>query len=471
MNRENLENIPISDNNPLRSKDNPEDLTLRDNSRIAVIGGGPAGSFFSYFLLAMAERVDLSLQVDIYEPRDFSRMGPPGCNMCGGIISESLVQILATEGIILPPTVIQRGIDSYIFHTDVGSVQIDTPVHEKRIGAVFRGAGPTGNVEGDWESFDGFLLKLAQDKGARVVQDRVERVRLNEGLPKLRSRKGFSGIYDLVVVASGVNSSIIKLFEDDNLGYQPPATTRTFICEYNLGEKALDGFLGHSMHTFLLNIPRLEFAALIPKGKYATMCVLGRDIDKSLIQSILNTPVMKARFPADWRYEEESCRCFPRINISGATKPFTDRILFIGDSGVSRLYKDGIGAAYRTSKAAARTAIFEGISERDFLRHYWPACRAIEMDNRIGKFIFSLARVFQKRTFIKKVILRMVRLEKKNGNIPQRMSMIVWDLFTGSAPYREVFLRFWHPLFLFGFFWNLIRVTLPLGKQDEMEDS
>ena len=44
--------------------------------------------------------------------------------MCGGVISESLVQILASEGIILPPSVIRRGIDSYFFHTEYGSVKI-----------------------------------------------------------------------------------------------------------------------------------------------------------------------------------------------------------------------------------------------------------------------------------------------------------------------------------------------------------
>ena len=106
------------------------DLKLDDGSRIAVIGGGPAGSFFSYFLLAMTERMGLDVHVDIYESRDFANSGPTGCNMCGGIISESLVQALAAEGIDLPPTVVQRGIDSYFLHMDVGSVQIETILNE-----------------------------------------------------------------------------------------------------------------------------------------------------------------------------------------------------------------------------------------------------------------------------------------------------------------------------------------------------
>ena len=111
----------------------PNGYQLVDGSRVAVMGGGPAGSFFSYFLLAMAQRSGIDIKVDVYEAKDFSRLGPPGCNMCGGIVHESLVQILATEGINLPPTVVQRGIDSHVLHTGEGSARIETPAQEKRI--------------------------------------------------------------------------------------------------------------------------------------------------------------------------------------------------------------------------------------------------------------------------------------------------------------------------------------------------
>ena len=101
---------------------------LEDGSRVAVIGGGPAGSLSAYFLLTFARRMDLDLRVDVYEPRDFTKAGPTGCNMCGGVVSESLVQMLAAEGIDLPATVVQRGIESYVLHTDTDSVRIDTPL-------------------------------------------------------------------------------------------------------------------------------------------------------------------------------------------------------------------------------------------------------------------------------------------------------------------------------------------------------
>src|SRR5574342_63311 len=120
---------------------NVSSLKLENGSRVAVIGGGPAGSFFSYFLLDMAERTGLKIQVDIYEPRDFSIPGPAGCNMCGGVMYESLVQSLAVDGINLPESVVQRGIGYNMLHLESGSVRIQTPLREKRIATTYRGIG------------------------------------------------------------------------------------------------------------------------------------------------------------------------------------------------------------------------------------------------------------------------------------------------------------------------------------------
>ena len=205
--------------------------------RTAVIGSGPAGSFFSYYLLEMAERLGVDIRVDIFESRDFSRSAPIGCNMCGGIISESLVQNLASDGINLPPSVVQRGIDSYVLHMDVGSVRINTPVQEKRIAAVTRGSGPRDIKEMRWESFDGHLQALALKKGANLIRDRVASVSLANGYPSVKTRRGKPQPYDLLSVAVGVNSQIESLFSGLDLDYQSPETTKTFICEYYFGEE------------------------------------------------------------------------------------------------------------------------------------------------------------------------------------------------------------------------------------------
>ncbi len=91
-------------------------LKLDSGSSVAVIGSGPAGSFFSFFLLELAERAGLNISVDIYDNKDFSKCGPAGCNHCGGIVSESLVQLLATEGINIPTKVAQKGMASFVLY-------------------------------------------------------------------------------------------------------------------------------------------------------------------------------------------------------------------------------------------------------------------------------------------------------------------------------------------------------------------
>jgi flavin-dependent dehydrogenase len=246
--------------------ENNHHLKLGSGSRVAVIGGGPAGSFFSLFLLRLAESEGSDISIDIYDDKDFSRCGPAGCNGCGGIVSESLVQLLATEGINIPVKVMQKGINSYVLHTDAGNVRIEAPLQEKRIAAIYRGAGPLGAKDDKYGSFDKYLQGLAVNRGAHLVKDRVENICFDTNLPLVKTRGGLSKTYDLLVGAVGVHSSASKLFKGLDFGYHPPETTRTFICEFLLGHEKIQKYFGNSMHVFLLNIPRLEFAAIIPKG-------------------------------------------------------------------------------------------------------------------------------------------------------------------------------------------------------------
>jgi CRP-like cAMP-binding protein/flavin-dependent dehydrogenase len=430
-----------------KQKDNPTDLKLDNGSRIAVIGGGPAGSFFSYFLLGLAERVGINVHVDIYEPQDFSRPGPAGCNHCGGIVSESLVQILSAEGINLPPTVIKRGIESYLLHMDVGSVRIDTPLQEKRIAAVFRGVGPLGTKDLKRSSFDGYLQELTMSKGAHLVRDRVESVYWDARRPLVMTKGGLSQTYDLIVGAVGVNAAALKLFKGPEFGYRPPQATKAFICELLLGHEMVRKYFGNSMHVFLINIPRLEFAALIPKDNYVTLCLLGEGIDKELVESFMNSK-----------------------DIKGAIRPFADRVVLIGDCAVTRLYKDGIGAAYTAAKAAATTAIFHGISAKDFKRHYWPVCKTISTDNKMGKLIFAFTRQIQKRRFAKHVILSVVSKEQQKDSDLQHMSTVLWDTFTGSAPYRDIFLRTLNPLLIGQLVRETVVEILPLKRGRKIKE-
>jgi flavin-dependent dehydrogenase len=443
---------------------NARPMRLVAGSRVAVVGGGPAGALFAYFLLDLAAQTGLRVAVDIYEPRDFARAGPAGCNMCGGIVSESLVHLLATDGIDLPPDVVQRRIDAYVLHTDVGTVRIEPPDPEKRIASVHRGAGPRG-AAGRWRSFDGHLLALAAARGARITPHAVVGIGLRDGMPHVTTRQGPSEPYDLLVGAVGVNSSALRLFEALLPGYKAPATTRTYVGEFFLSPDAIHRHLGGAMHVFLPSLPRLEFAALIPKGEYVTLVMLGKEIDKDLVDTFLATREVRTCFPPEWTPPTQFCHCAPAINIAGATKPYGDRLVLVGDSGVTRLYKDGIGGAYRTAKAAAVTVVFEGVSEADFQRHYLPVCRALSDDNRAGRAIFAITGLMQRMACARRGLLRMARSEQASPARTPRASGVLWDTFTGSAPYRDVFRRFAHPVFLARLAWESAAALLGSSRR------
>jgi len=438
-------------------------IALEDGARVGIIGGGPAGSLFAYFLLTFAERMDLRLSVDIYEPRNFAMSGPGGCNMCGGIVSESLIQALSVEGIELPPTIVQRGIDSYVLHTDRETIKLDTPLREKRIAAVHRGGGPRDIDVERWGGLDGFLMSRAQSLGANVIPARVADVGWDGERPQIHAKNG-AETYDLLVGATGVNSGGWDLFEKLGFACERPTTTKAYITELKLGQQVIDEQFGTSMHMFLLNLPRLDCAAMIPKGDYVTVCLLGDDIDRDLINQFFGTEAVRRCFPADFNAEQGACHCSPRINIKESSRPFLDRVVLVGDCGTTRLYKDGIGAAYRTAKAAARTSVFSGIGATEYEAHYWPTYRSISGDNRYGLFIFKVVHWIKAlRPFLKGTLL-MASREQQNPRAAKRMSVVLWDMFTGSAPYREIFLRTLSPRFVGSLAWQTARGAVGAGR-------
>lgn len=427
------------------------DYELVDGSRVAVVGGGPAGSLFAVFALQMAERAGIQLNMDIYEPRDFNRPGPAGCNSCGGIVSEWLVQTLAMEGVTLPTNVVQRGIESYTMHLDVGSVRIESPHLERRIAALHRGGGPKDAKHSEWGSFDGHLLSMAKARGAQWIQARVDGVRYADGKIQVKtSGKEFQS-YDLVAVATGKHAQSFKIFEALGTGYRAPRMSKTYITEIHLGNASINEHLGDSMHLFLPDLAHIKFGALIPKGDYVTLCILGQEISRKVVDEFVHSAGIDRCMPSGWTLPENACHCTPGINVKGAERPFGNRLLFLGDCAVSRLYKDGIGAAYRSAKAAAVAVVYNGVSAEALEKHYWPTLRSIARDNHFGRIIYLVTTMIQHLAFIRRGVLRMVRREQSHPQRPARMSSILWDTFTGSAPYRDVFIRTLHPLFILRF--------------------
>jgi len=430
-------------------------LILENGAKIGVIGGGPAGSFFSFFAYKLAKKMGINIEIDIYEIKDFKKTGPAGCNHCGGIVSESLIQMLSDEGIVLPQQIIRRGIESYTLHLEIGTTVIDNILPENSIASIFRGSGPLGSTVTSLQSFDGYLLELCEKKGAKIFREKVtDIVRETDGISLITGNSKRK--YDLIVGAVGLNPKTLKLFQNIIPEFKPPETTKTYISEYYMGSETVTRHFGNSMHVFLLNLPGIKFGALIPKGVYITLVLLGTEINKEIIDSFLSSEPVIACFPEGTELKNMTpCQCFPSINIKNAKHPYADRVVLIGDSSSSKLFKNGIGAAYITGKAAAYTVFSDGILNRNFRKSFQPILTSLNVDNAIGKLIFLVSTIIQKSLFLKGVLFNMVLREQLKERGKREMSSLLWDTFTGSAPYKNIFIRTLNPILITTLSWNI----------------
>jgi flavin-dependent dehydrogenase len=420
-------------------------LQLKDGSKVAVIGGGPTGAFFSIFALKMAKMIDLDLSVTIFDSKDFSKDGPAGCNHCGGIISELLVQTLAIEGISLPDSVVRRGIHSYRLHTSEGVVSITTPHYERTIATVSRGGGPRGLSGMDKKSFDRFLMDQALGEGAMHKAIRIDRIGLKRDKSLLFSQGNELADFDLVVGAFGVNSTAAKMTEALDFGYQEPKVVTAAVCELVMDADILAERFGHAIHLFLLPDKDLKFAALIPKGPYVTLCILGKELSSDQVAGFLENPIVRRVLPDPGKFSIQ-CRCLPKMNVSAPKIPFTDRFVMCGDAGSTRLFKDGLGAAYLMGKAAAKTAIFDGVGREHFQANYLPVYKSIVHDNFFGRMLYLVIDLFRQRPFLTRAMLDVVHREQVDESRKQKtLSTILWDMFTGNERYKTVFTRSLNP--------------------------
>ena len=111
------------------------ELKLRNGSRIAIIGGDPAGTFFAHFALKLARQKGLEVIVTIFDGKNFVRQGPPGCNMCAGVISETLLARLEEERLQA-----QRAVIEAEKANDLLSAQKDLEINRARAEAAAEAA-------------------------------------------------------------------------------------------------------------------------------------------------------------------------------------------------------------------------------------------------------------------------------------------------------------------------------------------
>ncbi|NOZ50005.1 MAG: hypothetical protein GXP37_08180 [Chloroflexi bacterium] len=402
-------------------------LKLRTGDHIGIVGGGPAGSFAALHLVAEARRAHIELKIDIFEPRDFTHPGPAGCNRCAGILSSRLLRGLGTLDLELPTDVIQAEIHAYAVHLGTELFRLEQPDPQRRIVSVYRGGGPRLHEAPPCASFDAFLLNQAISRGAGLLRQRVRDITMAER-PVIHTREGAYAV-DLLVMATGVNSHapLSPAFH-----YQSPKTAVMAQDEFLLPEHWPHDQVG----SFFDDFPGLTFGAIIPKGRYVNVSLLGEGLRLDAIEAFAE------RHDLTLSLESTSgslCGCTPRIAVGMGHDFWGDRWVAVGDAAVTRLYKDGIGSAYHTSGYAMRTAVRHGISHHDFGRGYVPYCRKVQRDNRYGHLLFRMWHLTTLTPFLRRAWGNAIRTESALPFSKKMHVRILWGMLTGDEAYRNLF--------------------------------
>jgi len=96
------------------------------------------------------------------------------------------------------------------------------------------------------------------------------------------------------------------------------------------------------------------FGALIPKGPYLTVSLLGDGLRLDSVNEFADIHGLDHAFLPP---SGGLCGCTPRIAVGAARHYYGSRWVAVGDAAITRLYKDGIGAAFNTSRVAMQTAV------------------------------------------------------------------------------------------------------------------
>ena len=430
-----------------------EPTYLTSGNRIAVVGAGPAGSFFAIELLRRARSLGLHFEVDIYDGKNFARKGAPGCNMCAGSIGHNLIEEIEHATTNIPSEVIHYELEGYAVHYQDASARLDNEPG-RRIYGVYRGAGPvsTERPEGA-RSFDQFLLDQAIKLGARHVAQNVHDIDVPDTLerrPAVRTNEGGRAEYDLVIGAFGVNSQLGARL---TYGYQPPPMWKTCVIEARVAEEFQRERLGKLIHFFVLKQADVRYVALIPKGEHVTVTAIGENVDVVSTERLLRESYIREYLPADWKLD---CHCHPRVAVGAARLPYSHRFCIVGDASDSRYLKNGVESALVTARLAAECVVNHGVSAGDFEAHFWGRCQQVfGRDNLYGRALFEIYDRIFPHPLIAPVYFAVLHAERRARAAPvggqgrpdsdALLSDALLAAFTGDQPYKRILMRALHP--------------------------
>lgn len=404
---------------------------LPDGASVGVIGAGPAGTFFALHLRAALSSRGRKARIVLIDRKAFHRSGPAGCNMCAGAIGEGMVRKMESVGLPLDERVVRRIADGYEIHGGALSVVVRS-AERGAIYTVFRGGGPVAPC-GTSRGFDQHLLDAAVARGAEFVHDRVEAIaRVGAGGYRVTLAGGGAETFDFLVGAFGVNTAISGKLA---AGYDPPRTWHTVQAELPAGNEFIESRLRNRIHIVPAASKGIRFVAITPKDDFLTVTAIGKHVRiGDLERERASNRALAALLPREGRV---LCHCHPQIPVGFSRKPYGDRLAVAGDAFISRYLKNGIESSYDTTAVLASAVAEHGVSERALRDHFFRPCIArFRYDNVWGRALFGIYESVLRRGRLSDAYLRSVERGVARGRGTQ--ARILWSVFAGDAPYRDI---------------------------------
>ncbi|MHA1917246.1 MAG: NAD(P)/FAD-dependent oxidoreductase [Candidatus Ranarchaeia archaeon] len=195
--------------------------------KVAVIGGGPAGSFAAYCLAKKG------IDVVLFEKEKMPRIKP-----CGGAISIKGLNLLKREGINIPSNLIEREIFGLNIKNQDGE-DFDIASDKKLAILTIR------------KNFDHFLFQAAQEKGAKTYEGvRIDKIIDEQNHIRIITENGESFFCIFLIGADGVNGIVAK-----ELGFRKKWEKNqvkiTIEYEPEIPEKTIEEKYGNSKKIFI----------------------------------------------------------------------------------------------------------------------------------------------------------------------------------------------------------------------------
>ncbi len=445
-------------NKPLRKT-----KLLENNSRILILGGGAAGSFFAIHLLREAKKIGKDVQVTIidqriiYEPDKIS-LKLKGCNSCAGVISPRLYNGLVKTHIKPPCEIICEEFTHIWLHGLWKNFPLKVPSGQK-LCSVFRGSLPYDR-ENCSQGFDTFLLKKAVEEGASIMPGIAQAIQYTPSrrpclIVKTGSGEIFSIESDFLCISTGINASknikenlLFNSYQKINPPFKPPEARPTLVVEIKPGRDYLKKYMNKELYLIVSGskILGLEHIALVPKGDYLTIALVGESIDRAslpeetgqIIRAFLSIAHIQAILP---RLDNTpiACACNPFMAVTPSKNPFENRISMVGDALGARLYRDGLYSAFVSAQSLAHTVVHKGVDKKSLEHANNWVLKWLEKDNRYGKIVFGLVQNALKSRILSRILYQTFATEMKSQRMGKwPMGNVLWKIGSGSADYENL---------------------------------